>query len=73
MSKRKPARTSPKLRATVVARKSVRVAVGHTLVLGATAAGKTGYDLPRMSEHERRQVRTRRADGESDAGDEAWA
>ena len=78
MSKPKRVRMGPKLRATVVAIRHARVAightaVGHTLVIGTSAAGKMGYDLLRMSEHERRHLRKTRAEGERDAGDEAWA
>ena len=73
MSKRKPMRKGPKLRAAVVAIKNVRVAVGHTLVLGTTAAGKVSYDLLRTSERGRRQVGRKRADGHGDAGGKAWA
>ncbi len=73
MSKRKPVRKGLKLRATVVAIEHVRGAAGHTLVMGTSAAGRTSYDLLRMSEHELHQVRKKSADGERDAGDEAWA
>lgn len=73
MSKRKPVRKAPKLRVSVVAIKRVRAAVGHTLVVGTTAAGETRYELLRMSDHELHQVRTKRGDSERDAGDEAWA
>lgn len=73
MSKHKPMHMSKKPSTPTGAIRAARIANGHTLVLRTTAAGKTSYDLLRLTEQELRQVRRKPAEGRRDAGDEAWA
>lgn len=42
-------------------------------VLRLTAAGKTVYDLLRVTEYGLHLIRKKPAGGQSDAGDQAWA
>jgi hypothetical protein len=72
MSKCNPMRRSRKPSAHAAAKNDARVA-RHTVVIGATAAGKSVYDLLRMTQKELRRVRRKPADGQGDAGEEAWA
>ena len=58
MSKHKPMHTSKKPSTPTGAIKAARIANGHTLVLGSTAAGKTSYDLLRLTEQELRLARS---------------
>lgn len=72
MSKRVPMRNNRDPKATSLMSKGVRVGTGHTLILGTAAGGKSVYQLLRITEDEMRRIRSKPADRQADAGDEAW-
>lgn len=73
MSERKIVRTSSTPSAASAAAVETHLAPGHARALGTVAAGKTVYDLLRLTSDQLRLMRRKPTDGAGNAGDEAWA
>ena len=73
MSKRKPMHPISNPSAMSAAALPAHLAPGHIMTFGKVAAGKTVYDLLRITQSELRLMRPKRAHSTRNAGDEAWA